>query len=134
MSARARKPPPETLYEPRFPHPGVYILPIILFPTAGTLGGLLLRKYIPGLPEWIIPVVIVTVTLGLVAKWMFDIHRIRRILRTHGRFLCLNCHYALSGLPDSGACPECDHPYDRATNERRWRIWEETVNKGKPLA
>ncbi|HMN42766.1 MAG TPA: hypothetical protein PKE29_18145 [Phycisphaerales bacterium] len=132
MPAPAHK-PRETLYEPRFPHPGVYLLPILILPTASALGAISIRRLIPGLPEWPIPVVGVCVALIVVAKWIFDLHRIRLLLRTHGRFLCLNCHYALTGLPDSGACPECDHPYQRDVNERRWKTWEETVNKGKPM-
>ncbi|HVU64413.1 MAG TPA: hypothetical protein VHC70_10580 [Phycisphaerales bacterium] len=128
------KPKRETLYEPRFPHPGIYLLPVLLLPTAFVALGLIVHRAIPGkFPEWPFPLVGALAALLGVAKWMSDIYRIRRILRIHGRFLCLNCHYPLKGLADSGNCPECDHPYDRATTERRWKMWEETVNKGKPM-
>jgi hypothetical protein len=129
-----RTPKLETLYEPRFPHPGVYLLPILLLPTVSALAAVVIHRTIPGLPEWPIPVIGVSFAFLVVGKWIHDILKIRHVIRTHGRFLCLNCHYPLQGLPDTGTCPECEYPYDRATNERRWRTWEETVNKGKPFA
>jgi hypothetical protein len=124
----------ETLYEPRTAHPGLYLLPVILLPTLCVGLGLIVHRIVPGkFPEWPFPAVGILGALLSLAKWMSDIYRIRRLLRTHGRFLCLNCHYALQGLPDTGVCSECDQPYDRPTTERRWKTWEEAMNKGKPM-
>lgn len=134
MQATPPKARHETLFEPRFTHPGVYLLPVILLPALSAAVGIIAARLAPGrMLEWPFVVLGALGSLTVIAKWMVDIHRVRRVIRTNGRFLCLNCHYALKGLPDSGTCPECEYPYERATTERRWKTWEETMNKGKPM-
>jgi hypothetical protein len=123
----------ETLYTPRFLHPGILLLPVVFLPSAIILSAVITSKLNGPFPLVMVGLATATI-LGIVIYWLRRVHQVRKLIRIHGRFLCLNCHYPLTGLADQGRCPECDHPYDRPTNERRWRSWEEDVNKGKPLA
>ncbi len=43
----------------------------------------------------------------------------RAVLAAHGR-ACINCVHDLSGLGDTGTCPECGHAFDAAADQRRW--------------
>jgi hypothetical protein len=134
MSAPTPPPPKrETLFEPRFLSPAVLILPVILMPTGILLAAVFTNKLNGPAPLIMIGLTVCSI-LGVTGFWLHKIHNVRTLIRTHGRFLCLNCHYPLTGLADQGRCPECDYPFDRPTNERRWKSWEEGVNKGKPLA
>lgn len=45
----------------------------------------------------------------------------RRLLVPAGGFVCLKCHYPLTGQPDEGECPECGMPYIRYHTVRTWR-------------
>lgn len=120
---------PETLFEPRFLHPGIFL--IIPFATLAAIAGLTLFKWVP---PWVIIGIAVAIPSMIIGWWLYRLSKVRRTLQTFGRFLCLNCHYPLNGLPDEGVCPECRQPYQRAVTERRWLNWEEAINKGKPLA
>jgi hypothetical protein len=126
------RPKREPLFEPRFLHPGILFLPIIFLPSTILIGAIITNKLRGPFPLVMVGIA-VAIILGIASYWLLRLHQVRKLIRAHGRFLCLNCHYPLTGLPDTGRCPECDEPYDRHTNERRWRSWEETVNKGKPL-
>lgn len=72
-----------------------------------------------------------TALAGAIFFFMRSFFRVRRLLRRHGRFICLNCLYPLTGLQDSGVCPECNEPYTRERLARLWRSWEVGVNKGR---
>ena len=121
----------ETLFEPRFLHPGVLILPALVMPT-GILIVTVFTHKLSGPPLIMIGLTAAFI-VGITIYWAYRVHQVRKNIRVHGRFLCLNCHYPLTGLPNAGRCPECNYEYERATNERRWRSWEEGINKGKPL-
>ena len=125
---------PETLFEPRFIHPGILLVPIILTPSAILIAAMITRFHFNGPAPLVMVGMVIAAILSIVGYWVWKLGRMRKLIRTHGRFLCLNCHYPLTGLPEIGHCPECNYPYERAVNERRWRSWEEAINKGKPLA
>jgi hypothetical protein len=46
--------------------------------------------------------------------------RIRRAVRASGGRACTYCVHDLSGLGDTGTCPECGHAFDAAADARRW--------------
>ena len=127
------RPKRETLYEPRFPHLGLLFLPIVFMPTAIIISAVLTNKLSGPFPLVMVGLTFAAI-LTIVGYFLWRVHQVRKLIRAHGRFLCLNCHYPLTGLPDTGHCPECEYPYERSTNERRWKSWEEGINKGKPLA
>jgi len=54
--------------------------------------------------------------------FLMQIFRLRRRLRAASWRLCLHCEYDLSGLEDSGPCPECGHPFDARADADRWHL------------
>ena len=123
----------ETLYAPRVIELGYVVLALTMVTPVSALSLVLLHGRAPTLAPLLGIGLFVASVLGFVAYFMWRIAQLRRLIRTHGRFLCLNCHYPLNGLPDAGRCPECDQPYERATTEKRWLTWELTVNKERPF-
>lgn len=109
-------------FVPRAPN----IAPVGLLPAAVILVVVPLAVLLPAmghpLPPWV-PLagagLIVLLVFLLIARVMLFT---RRIARSDG-FLCLNCYYDLHGLADSGTCPECGEPYERARLERCWNYW-----------
>ncbi|HRQ71555.1 MAG TPA: hypothetical protein PLU35_00840 [Phycisphaerales bacterium] len=53
--------------------------------------------------------------LMLRAAWL-----LRRDLLASGGRLCTRCCHDLTGLPDSGVCPECGTSYDPDTLKHYW--------------
>lgn len=113
---------PRTRFVPRAPNVAfVAAVPIAIIAIVIPLGLVLPAMGYP-IPPWapLAAIGLILLLMGLfLARIMFFT---RRIARSDG-FLCLNCHYDLHGLPDSGNCPECGESYVRAELERRWNIW-----------
>lgn len=55
----------------------------------------------------------------------------RNVLVPHRGFVCLTCHYPLTGNPDEGVCPECGTAYRR--DHTVW-VWREYSGLGDELA
>lgn len=128
-----RAPKRETLYEPRVFNFGLVVALLVLVPSMAMALLLSSRTALPTVPPLAMVGGIIGVFLSIMGYLLWQVNRVRRLIRAHGRFMCLSCHYPLTGLPDAGRCPECDLPYERATTEKRWLEWERTVNKDKPL-
>jgi len=47
--------------------------------------------------------------------------RIRRAVQAASGRACVACVYNLSGMGDTGACPECGRQFDIATTQRSWQ-------------
>lgn len=83
-----------------------------------------LRRAAPRIsPLWAlpgIPIAVVTMTFG--AFWFSRrrAERIRRGVRAASGRACLGCVYDLSGMGDTGACPECGRRFDIAADQRSW--------------
>ncbi len=43
----------------------------------------------------------------------------RAVLAANGR-ACINCVHDLTGLGDTGTCPECGYVFDTPADQRRW--------------
>ncbi len=69
---------------------------------------------------FVVPVIGV-LTLAGQAVWFFSLLRLRRRLRKALGRLCLQCAYDLSGLGESGCCPECGRPFEVKADRARWR-------------
>ncbi|MFN7020194.1 MAG: hypothetical protein ACK4WH_02550 [Phycisphaerales bacterium] len=101
---------------------GLAMAPIFILGTAMCTLIIPMRMGWKGFPPWIGGVGValcIAVLIGLALRvWLFT----KKIEASDG-FLCLNCHYDLHGLPDSGDCPECGEMYERDRLERLWSIW-----------
>ena len=67
-----------------------------------------------------IPIAIVTTTFGTI--WYTRRHRARikvAVVAASGR-ACVGCVYDLSGMGETGACPECGRPFNIAEDRRSW--------------
>ncbi len=49
--------------------------------------------------------------------------RYRRYAERHDYQICLNCGYALVGLPEEHACPECGTRFVIEAVRRDWKAW-----------
>lgn len=86
----------------------------------GILVQLAVRRYVPVwafITASVVPGVACAVFSALFAVWMS--RHYRRALDADGR-ICWHCGYALAGLADQGACPECGNPYTLAQLRERW--------------
>lgn len=54
-----------------------------------------------------IPLIICAIQPALTAR------RTQARAKKHGWFLCPWCRYTLTGLDDTGTCPECGNPYEK---------------------
>lgn len=70
-----------------------------------------------------IGVLVLLVGIAGVCLAFWRVGRIRRRVETYEFTLCLECGYALIGLPLKGRCPECGATYD--TDEVR-KVWSVT--------
>jgi hypothetical protein len=84
----------------------------------------LLRHIAPWIsPLWAlpgIPIAIVTTTFG--SMWCMRRHSARikvAVMAASGR-ACVGCVYDLSGMGETGACPECGRPFNIAEDRRSW--------------
>ncbi len=79
-------------------------------------------------------IAIILPVLSIVGIWFAFWHtaRIRRRVVNHEFTLCLECGYALTGLPLKGRCPECGAPYEVETVQGEWRRWFESHNPRDP--
>jgi hypothetical protein len=125
--------PREPLHEPRFINLGFVVLALTMVTPVSALAMAVMHGRFPSLSVLIVVGLFVGSVLAFVGYFLWRVRQARRLIRAHGRFLCLNCHYPLEGLPPQGRCPECDLPYDRETTERRWLNWEKSINKERPL-
>lgn len=69
-------------------------------------------------------VMLVALIIGLVALVVYFVERrrTRALLRESGYRMCLRCRHLLTGLPDSGNCPECGSKYDL---DRQRAVWSD---------
>ena len=83
-----------------------------------------LRRVAPWIsPLWAlpgIPLAIVTTTFGAICYSRRRMHGIRRAVRAASGRACVGCVYDLSGMGDTGACPECGRRFDIAVDQRSW--------------
>ena len=95
------------------PGAGLLIMPLVMMRGA--------RGSFPNL--WIdlgIPALCLTT---MFATFVFARRRanwIRRAVRASSGRSCVGCVYDLSGLGDSGVCPECGRVFDAAADRRAW--------------
>lgn len=118
----------ERRIDPRAPSPVWVVVATVFAAPAIVLS--IHRLHIPPL----IAIILFTGTLYMLIAWFgLRLSRAQKLVKQHHRFLCVNCLYALEGLPEEGHCPECDEPYTRAGLWKMWREWEQATNKGKLL-
>jgi hypothetical protein len=58
------------------------------------------------------------ITIGITA---YKTRAVRRAFAASGGRLCVRCGHDLSGLADTGRCPECGHDYDIELDRRAWK-------------
>ncbi len=61
------------------------------------------------------------ISLALVPRMLFRSFRTR--LADNNLALCMNCGYALEGLPEAHKCPECGEGYDLTRVRANWDYW-----------
>lgn len=118
----------ERRIDPRAPSP-VWVVVVAVF-AAPTI---VLSSKVLRIPPAIAIGMVLGAVLLFAAYFVIQHLRVCRLIKQHRRFLCVNCLYALEGLPEEGYCPECDEPYTRAGLWKMWREWEQATNKGKLL-
>ncbi|GMV70989.1 MAG: hypothetical protein AMXMBFR77_08280 [Phycisphaerales bacterium] len=93
---------------------------VIVWLLAGFVVGMvvLLGGYAFDLPvhPWIVCAAILA---GQLMSALAQLSLVRDVRAAKGR-LCSRCCYDLTGLPDSGSCPECGTSYDPDTLKRYW--------------
>ncbi len=93
---------------------------------AGLLIGWVIMSAIRGEWNWAALVgtlIAIVIAMGIVRPLARARYRkaARHLLVPAGGFVCLKCHYPLTGNADEGVCPECDMPYTRYHTIRTWR-------------
>ncbi len=75
------------------------------------------------LNHWVIvaipAVVLLPIFVAFLGVWR-GTRRIKRAVAAASGRACLNCIYDLSGLADTGACPECGRAFDTTADQRSW--------------
>jgi hypothetical protein len=67
-----------------------------------------------------IPLVCVTATFGAIWFARRRTARVRRAVQAASGRACVVCLYDLSGLGNTGACPECGRQFDSTADRRAW--------------
>jgi len=78
---------------------------------------------LPISPLWAlpgIPLAVVTTTFSAIWLSRRRTARIRRAVQAASGRACVACVYNLSGMGDTGACPECGRHFDIAIDQRSW--------------
>lgn len=55
-----------------------------------------------------------------------DKRRIKARIKACGYMVCVECGYELTGLGNSGRCPECGTPFEEESLRKTWRRCEDS--------
>lgn len=116
--SRAPLPPALRRYE-------VWVAAVFVCTALGAVAApFVLRRVAPWIsPLWAlpgIPLVIVTMTFGAIWYSRRRTAKIRSAVRAASGRACLGCVYDLSGMGETGACPECGRPFNIPADRRSW--------------
>lgn len=104
-----------------------WLLPVICMVAGAVWYAIIYNNYVvmPGVsPYWAgaaVPLVLFAPLFVSIAVVSVNMHRMKRAYTISQGCICTNCTHNITGLGETGSCPECNYTFDLERDRKAWK-------------